>query len=230
MKTARRFHTATRLPGGKVLITGGRGESRRLASAEVYDPETETFSPTGSMSTALGKHTATLLANGNVLVFGDADIEGESGLAELYDPETGEFASTGGPSDRRERHTATLLGDGEVLVVGGYRPVGVYLASAERYDPARRRLLGLVSAQGFSPAGTLGGARESHSATLLTNGRVLIAGGEEFPSTLATAEIYEPSTGVFAPTGELTAGRKEHTATLLSSGQVLVVGGFSLSP
>ncbi len=76
MQAPRRFPTATQLPSGDVLIVGGRGETRRLASAEVYDPETSTFSVTGSMSTALGKHTATPLANGNVLVFGDADIEG----------------------------------------------------------------------------------------------------------------------------------------------------------
>ena len=128
--------TATRLLDGRVLITGGGDGSR----AEVYDPTTGTFKPTGSLKTPRWQQTATLLPDGRVLVAGGADLNaGECCTpltsAELYDPMTGTFSLTGSLTTARRGQTATLLADGRVLVAGGLGQQEV-LASAEIYDAA----------------------------------------------------------------------------------------------
>lgn len=136
MGTARLGHTATLLSNGKVLIVGGSvtvGVGSALASAEIFDSASETFTYTGSMGTARTFHTATPLDDGTVLVAGgDPDdilnLGGESygwppaplASAELFDPMSGTFTETGGLVTPRENHTATLLNDGTVLVTGGF--------------------------------------------------------------------------------------------------------------
>src|SRR5690349_2912572 len=73
MADGRFSHTATLLPSGKVLVAGGLGGARpywAIASAELYDPATNSWSSAGSMATARGSHTATLLPSGKVLVAG----------------------------------------------------------------------------------------------------------------------------------------------------------------
>src|SRR5437762_254863 len=116
-------HTATLLPNGKVLVAGGEGPSTGgvLASAELYDPASGTWSTTGSPATARWAHTATLLPNGKVLVAGGFD-NGNSELAsaELYDPASGTWSATGNLATAQRANTATLLPNGKVLVAGGY--------------------------------------------------------------------------------------------------------------
>jgi len=220
MSTTRSSHAATVLADGRVLVTGGNGEitsdcgcGPTFSSAEIFDPASGTFAPTGGMGVQRVYHSETLLTNGKVLIAGGSNLF----TGELYDPFTGNFAATGNMVARRFSHTATRLLDGKVLIVGG-----ADVATAEIFDPAN------VS---FAPTGSMSSPRTGHSATLLANGKVLIAGGSDGSGPLATAEIFDPATGTFTTTGTMTVARTGHTATLLTAtvldGKVLIVGGNS---
>ena len=189
----------------------------------MYDPVTGVWTYTGSLVTERSDHTATRLPNGKVLVAGGSNTNA-SGLAsaELYDPATGHWTATGSLGAAREFHTATLLSNGKVLIAGGEHFTNdnfVPLASAELYDPAT----GV-----WTPTDSLATARSGHTATLLPNGKVLVAGGGGTnDSSLASAELYDPATGHWTATGSLGAARSGQKATLLPNGKVLVVGGYS---
>ena len=213
----RREHTATLLPNGQVLVTGGYagfGGGDYLASAELYDPATGTWTATGSMATGRSDHTATLLPNGRVLVAGGINTTGFLASAELYDPVTGMWTATDSMTTIRYYQTATLLPNGQVLVAGGAG--GTILASAELYNPVTGT---------WTATGNLATERYLHTATLLPSGNVLVTGGSRTGQDLASAELYDPSTGIWSVTGSLAIARKEHTATLLPNGQVLVADG-----
>lgn len=222
MNTVRAYsHTATRLADGRVLVAGGGGSLGVgfLSSAEVYDPATETWSPTDSMRISRYGHTATLLPDGRVLVAGGGTGSVQSPSAEVYDPATGTWSPTGsmGSSFYIRDHTATQLTDGRVLVVSEAR--------AEVYDSATGA---------WSDAGTLNVARYGHTATLLVDGRMLVTGGlgpfdyEDVSHSITAAEVYDPATGTWSTTGSMITGRYDHTATLLNDGRVLVAGGVTV--
>jgi hypothetical protein len=181
------------------------------------------FVATGSMTVGRDSHTATLLLDGRVLMVG-GEGDGAASSAELYDPATGKFTKTGSLHQGRDDQTATLLKDGRVLIAGGMGWVGnswSELASAELYDPATGE---------FSLTGSMTDSRVFHTATLLRDGRVLIAGGRDSAGTggvsgVSSAEVFDPSTGEFTATQQMTHGRMFHTATLLADGRVLLVGG-----
>jgi uncharacterized repeat protein (TIGR01451 family)/uncharacterized delta-60 repeat protein len=78
----------------------------------------------------------------------------------------------------------------------------------------------------WTPTGSLGAPRQYHTATLLPDGRVLVVGGENSTGELASAELYDPATGLWSPTGSLSPDRRYHAATLLADGRVLVAGGW----
>jgi len=124
MSTPRRLHTATVLPSGKVLISGGYNGGT-LSTAELYDPVAGSFAATGSMSTPREHQTATLLPNGKVLISGGLNGGAGHSTAELYDPSSGSFATTGSMSTPRDWHTATLLPNGKVLISGGIAAAGI---------------------------------------------------------------------------------------------------------
>ena len=210
--------SATLLPDSSVLLAGGENHSMAAAvsSAELYDPKTGTFSAAGSMLYNRSQQTATLLPDGRVLMAGGW-YHAES---ELFDPPTGRFAQTGSMASARNWHTATLLADGRVLVAGGYSQDAaaniVTSDSAELYYP---------NTGVFAPTGSMTNAREQHTATLLTDGLVLVAGGWTQSGGLSSAELYDPVSGTFGPTGSMATVRYAQTATLLSDGRVLVTGG-----
>jgi hypothetical protein len=227
--------TATPLPNGEVLVAGGAYGSGAIASAELYDPTSSGWTTTGSLQAARENHTATLLFSGKVLVAGGWIGSGSDGVlasSELYASGTWSFTDYS-MAQTRELHTATLLVNGKVLVAGGwaldmtsYPNTNYALTSSELYSPLTNS---------WSPAGSLHDGRAQHTATLLVNGKVLVAGGESFEDyyttgefhALKTAELYDPATGKWTYTGSLNDARSNHTATLLPNGQVLVAGGFN---
>ena len=225
LNTGRAAHTATLLANGKVLVAGGGNNYRdSINSAEVYDPATGVWTPTGNLNAVRYEHTATLLPNGQVLVAGGDDTFNYVSLAsaELYDPATGVWTPTGSLGAARDSHTATLLPNGQVLVAGGEEDERVEdngympLASAELYDPATGA---------WTPTGNLSIERSFHTATLLSSGQVLVAGGISNGGYPSCAEVYDPATGAWTLAGNLATARADHTATLLSNGQVLITGG-----
>lgn len=297
MATPRVKHSATLLRDGTVLVAGGENcptdgcasVAPPLASAEIYNPTTGTWSATGSMLIHRYGFLATLLPNGTVLVVGGTTsstatcgmTQCQTTAAEIYDPAAGTWTLTGpslyaanysqfnlpmlssqGPlalgyvavgnlgtpiseiyditagtwtsvaasSFDYGPNTVTLLSDGTVLAAGGIALAGQTYAivnGAEIYTP---------SAATWAQTGSMSDARQSTTATLLTDGTVLVAGGQgcAAPSclssqstTLNSSEIFHPSTGVWTPTGSMTSARAGHTATLLADGTVLVVGGTS---
>jgi hypothetical protein len=123
----------------------------------------------------------------------------------------------------RAVHSATTLADGRVLVVGGCSTPGCELDGAqagvaELYDPTTRR---------FERTGRLRAWRDDHTATLLRDGRVLVAGGWGVDGVLASTELYDPATGTFARGPRMSSRRAGLTATPLRNGRVLLAGGFT---
>jgi hypothetical protein len=181
------------------------GHQAGIGTAELYDPQTGTFSETGSMAAGQGQSwdtgfAATLLKDGRVIVVGSF------AKPELYDPKSGKFSVIEAGPDGCESCTATLLADGRVLIIGG--------DVAETYDPTSGT---------FSPTGNkLAFQGSLFTATLLPDGRVLVAGDQ---GTSTSTALFDPKTGVFGSTGSMITPRHEHSAILLDNGQVLLSGG-----
>jgi N-acetylneuraminic acid mutarotase len=225
MSAARVMHSATVLRDGKVLVAGGfsNGEGAGpLASAELFDPTTGSWTRTGDMLQARAGHTATLLPDDRVLIAGGGTSPAEVlASAELYDPDSGAWTATGPMLAARGSHTATLLNDGTVLVAGGADGVAAadITASAERYDPATGA---------WTAAGSMTESRTLHVAALLSDGTVLVAGGlDKNGRGLASAERYDPANATWVATGPMSTVRVTHAAATLADGRVLVVGGLS---
>ncbi len=212
MAGGRGLHTATVLPDGKVLVAAGNevGVFRRtaaeatsttvtnglasappngkgeVATAELYDPAAGTWSATGALKKARSNHTATLLKTGTVLVVGGFSPSGELDAAELYDPAAAAWELTAPLTSPRTIHTAALLPDGQVLIAGGQvGSSGSILSStvptADLYDPVTGK---------WMRAADLGTPRTGHSATVLADGQVLVAGGLNSVGAVGDAELF----------------------------------------
>jgi hypothetical protein len=195
MTRPREGHAAVLLADGRVLVFGGATKGRQLmGEAELYDPTTGTWTATGAMVVKGFARPGVRLQDGDVLVEGGDDGRGSLPAAELFDPNTGTWSSTGSLAGPRWGHTATLLSDGTVLVAGGNdigrpsSPDGITVASVERYDP----MSGTWAAAPAMPT-----PRMDHTAVLLADGSVLVAGGEQWtPHRWPTAtELFRPGSG-----------------------------------
>src|SRR5207249_851050 len=161
-------------------------------------------------------HAATALTDGRILITGGRDSAGNIvAVSEIFDPATETSTAGATLTTPRVDHTATLLPNGKVLVAGGTGASGS-VTSAEIFDPSN-------PAAGFRMlSATMGAARARHTATLLNNGTVLIAGGDD----AGTAEIFDPATESFSSALlAMAAPRIGHTATLFSDDSVLLAGG-----
>jgi hypothetical protein len=219
MLFARARHTATVLPSGKVVVTGGTTGVVPLESIEIYDPATNTWAMGTPMSEARQSHAAALLQNGNVLVAGGLGVGGPLMSAELYDPTTNAWTTVAPMSVPRFQHTATRMLDGRVLMWGapGMDLFPNQNIPCDVYDPQTGTWLAPLLQQD---------TRQRHTATLLPDGRVLIAGGEIGGVTLQSAEVFDPSNNTRDFVTPPLAPRAGHTATLLPNGEVLITGGF----
>ncbi|MFY0563390.1 kelch repeat-containing protein [Archangium lansingense] len=221
MSTPRYNHAAVTLPEGRVLVAGGgssESSSPVLASAELYDPATNQWSPAGSLQTARRGHTMTLMKNGRVLVTGGTDENGNSlSSVELYDPATRMWSAMPGMSTGRTLHSATLLENGKLLVVGGSTQAWNQGSSTELFDFATYT---------WTVQGSLNNPRQEHTATRVIGDLVVVTGGFSNQSgILSSSEVYSPNTGTWKSTTSLGVGRYKHTATSLDAYTVLLVGG-----
>jgi uncharacterized delta-60 repeat protein len=205
---------------------GAATSNTATVSLDVTAVSNPTWRPTGGLNIPRAGHTATRLVNGRVLVVGGLGINAAT-TAELYDPATGVWTRTGNLNRARVDHTATLLPNGRVLVAGSsaFSSRNAIAKSAEVYDPATGA---------WTLTGSLRVAHGRHTATLLLNGKVLVAGGSFAQSggivlQASPPELFDPATGTWSPAGTLPDGRIGHQATLLASGRVLVTGGSTVS-
>ncbi|MBM3759148.1 MAG: hypothetical protein FJW36_02755 [Acidobacteria bacterium] len=252
-------HSATLLQNGKVLIAGGDCTVALARScqgtAEIYDPVTDTFTPTGKMLEGRNWHSATLLADGRVLIAGGF-VNRDLNTAEIYDPSTGAFTATGKLSSPTCEHSAILLPDGNVFLAGGcggmqsYDPeVGKFsqifnagltsnfsrsvlltnlkvlttvgwLALNIIYDPGTQSLIFPENQSNYRIG-------EFSTVTLLANGHVLIAGGNQSAYDevgMESLDVYDPAANRLWRAGSMPQPRVNHTATLLPDGDVLLAG------
>lgn len=206
LTTHRSAHFAVALGNGEVLVGGGLLLGPMEQRAELYHPESGTFSPTGALTCERQFSAAVLLQDGDVLVTGSLVAECQGSL--LYEPDKGEFrATTGMPGLPRLVDTLTVLPNGDVAVIGSRSEIEIYDPQTEGWRVHDARLKHL---------------RGHHTATLLDDGRVLIAGGW---GPMASTEIFDPNDTVTKEADDLNAERGFHLAAELPDGKVMVIGG-----
>jgi hypothetical protein len=229
--------TATLLPNGRVIVVGGSNElDESLASAEVYNPQNGVWSKTGNLQVAKTAHAAASIdvpACGpgsscalapRVLVTG-GHMHGAGWYvweadAELYNPNTGAWTGTQSMTFPRSYHTMTVLHDGNVLAAGGTDGHGQFLpnvqypycfgmetASAEVY---------FSNLGAWKQVGSMHWWRLMHTATLLPDGKVLVAGGCSNLGPIVMSEVFDPATWTWSDVGNMNSSRALHTATLIN--------------
>ena len=214
MLRARAAHTATLLGDGKILIVGGENQDGLVVESEIFDPATGLFTPGPPSILPRSDHAATLLPDGRVLVTGGTSGDTLLDSTEIFDPATGLFSPGPTMTQPRKGHTATAFPDNSILLAGGDAE-----GDAEIYDPATNRF---VSANAL-----MGAPRFFHSAVLLANGEVLIAGGVGTDGApLDSTEIFDPQAmGFFLVTDPMGIARSLPVLRVLPDGKVQVIGG-----
>jgi hypothetical protein len=233
MTVPRFTHAAVRLNDGRVLVLGGQETAKAsLASAEIFDPAAGTFTAAGKMNAPREGPTVALLKDGRVLIVGGLLHEGDNLFivlaAEIFDPTTNQFTVTGRMQVPHADQAMVGLPDGKVLLLGGYRanPIGpgnVATKEIEAFDPATGM---------FSTVGQLNEGRVSPTATLLPDGKVLIAGGFDVSAdqqaiASTTVEVFDPATGMSSTPTAMSEPRLDQVAETLADGRVLLAGGLT---
>lgn len=232
MQTARAAHAAVALANDHALVIGGQNAHVGVfATAEQYNAATNTWQAAGGMSTPRYRHTANVLNDGRVLVAGGSNSNVSCSCTtfqssvDLYDPTANSWTATGALLTARYDHTATLLADGRILVIGGFggtpdtmNASGSVLMTTELYDPL---------AGTWSAGASMSVARSKHTATLLSSGLVLVAGGSSGTNALVSAEIYDPVADTWNAIAPMSTARQQQSALQLANGDVLVVGGLN---
>ncbi|WP_406624077.1 IPTL-CTERM sorting domain-containing protein [Acidovorax sp. SDU_ACID1] len=221
-------HTALLLHTGAVLVVAGAGEAGVRQSAEITHPAAFTRSATASLPGTRTFHAATLTASGSVLISGGASGGTNTYLAgaQRYRPDSASapaaWLGAAALPAPRSYHTQTLLPNGRVLVAGGWALV----QPPNVTELSKATLLYDESTDAWTDAAPMQIGRYRHTATLLPDGSVLVAGGTSMASPGA-AETYDPSTNQWQATGSMNTPRIGHTATLLPDGRVMVAGGIN---
>lgn len=215
MTDKRYGHYSTLLQDGRVLIGGGAATGGSDAyptyhsSAEIFDPETGSSRATGSMSTSRMGDKGTLLDDGRV-VFASAiqHTRSKTYPVEIFNPRTGEFTPIQFNTAFEKISRSTLLSNGKILAFGRSGVITTIDPETGEFEFRNR----------------LAVPRGAYTATMLQNGRVLIAGGV-VERAVRDSEIYDPSSNIITKVGDLTQERFGHTALLLPDGSVLIAGG-----
>jgi hypothetical protein len=227
-----------RLQNGQVLASGGGVGAIPVSSAELYDPKTQRWTPTGSLQQARRGAGAVVLADGRVLLAGGVGSAQLLSSAEIYDPGTQRWTPTGPMTTPRLGGTLTLLPSGDVLAAGGTSPSGQQgTGGGQTISPTSSAEIYHAAMGTWALTGSMTAARFEASGTLLSDGRVLIAGGFGGPGApggagsiqynpLTSTEGYDPAVGAFAATGQMINARADHVAIRLDDGTVLAAGGL----
>lgn len=217
----RHYATATTLPDGRVLLSGGFTGGGVTNHAEIYDPVANTWTLTGGMSEPRNGHMAVLLDNGRVLVTGGADgARNASSTAELYDPATGSWSPAGNFGEGRENHQLTKLADGRVLLAGGFfsNPTLTFLSSGAIYDPATN---------GWTLTASMATPRAQMKGALLPDGTVLVPSAINRTGFVTEAERFDPATGTWTPAGNTGVEGNISYGVGLRDGRVLLTADRS---
>ncbi len=233
LSTGRENAAAMLLANGTVMIAGGDSSNNTaaLATTDIYTPNSGTMSAGPSMNHARTSLMATILPNGNALVVGGDNSGNSDNTAEIYNAGTNSFSITtitNTMNTAREQGTATLLPSGNVLIAGGFNIVTI---TGPTITPLKSTELLLTTSNAFQSARAvnMNTARANMTATLVPNGSVIIAGGDQTTggSGLGSIELYNSLNDVFqASPPPMTSTRAVPTETLLPNGKVLIAGGL----
>ena len=244
-------HTANLIGRESVLIAGGEDGENPTASTVIYNANADMWTPSLDMLQPRTKHASSILTDGRVIVVGGTNSSGTLSSSEIYDPVLQHWTSSGESLLPRIGHSVTALRNGMLLVVGGQIPIeksnqnsfllcensdeavpSVGVTSGydcedgaatvtEIYDPTN---------DSWKKSSPLLTPRWGHTATLLDDGRVLVAGGKNNYLSAIESEIFDPNTETWVSAGQMSYERTGHTASLLSDGRVLIAGGFTYVP
>ncbi|MEA3307594.1 MAG: kelch repeat-containing protein, partial [Elusimicrobiota bacterium] len=234
VQTARHSQASVLMADGDFMVTGGITGYPNTSSSEVeiYFTTAAAWGSGTSMNAARSSHTATLLSNGKILVTGGFNSGNPVSTAETYNPLTKAWTATNNTmAVARGGHTATLLttgtNSGNVLICGGQTGAATAITdTCDIFD---------TSANTFSAATPMNSARMSHTANLLSSGRVFVSGGVEWHdfgsglevNYLPTNEVYDSVLNIWTPVDSLAEARAHHSATVLNNGNIMIIGGYN---